>query len=182
MKTKKLKIHQKIGVIATMLACLIPFSTATALDNKPPKINEKPPKYEKSSVGRGFVTLKTKEGKPVYAVVHQYDTDDKSEMSGYEIKGIDIIEYKLLVKDAEGNTVFDKHPYIVITRDESGYVKTEYVDNGKEKDGIFDEVNELKGLNIKMDEFPITQHRVWTPEKERQEQKKKPNNITEFDC
>ncbi len=145
------KIKNLIGII-TLLAGAA--TVATALDTNLPDY-----KSLSNLVGQGSGYVKTKEGNYVKCLYFHHDRDLYNPVSKSS-KGVDLIEYRLLKLTEIGRPMWDKHPYIIIVDDDfDGFADREFVDNGEVKDGIFDEVNDLKGNGINMNHFDHKSYR-----------------------
>ena len=74
--------------------------------------------------------------------------------------GVDLIEYRLMMVNEEGHWIWDKNPYIVVVDDDfDGYADREFIDNGEVKDGVFDEVNDIKDKKLHLDKFDHKRYR-----------------------
>ena len=121
-----------------------------------------PPEYKKLSrlVGQGYDYVADKEGNLRACMFLHYDRNEDSGWREGGFGGVDLIEYRLMILNEEGHWIWDKHPYIVVADDDfDGYADREFIDNGEEKDGIFDEVNDLKDKKLEMDNFNHKKYR-----------------------
>jgi len=137
---------KKIKGLVAVLAFLTTATTASALDTTLPE-------YGRGTVGQGYKYVMTKEGKAMFCVHLDHDRNGDAGYYGNGFEGIDVIEYKVIKQTDEGIGL-EKHPYIVIVDDDfDGWADREFIDNGKVRDGIFDEVNDLKDEKINMNSF-----------------------------
>jgi len=153
---KKIKTLTAIVAVLAGLSISAPAKTST--------VDTNPPEYKKLSrlVGQGYVYVRDGD-KYLSCMFFDYDRNKDSGWTGGKFGGVDLIEYRKLIKK-DDYIIWDKHPFIVIVDDDfDGYADREFIDNGKEKDGVFDEVNDLRDKKISMDDFDHRNYR--TPDK-----------------
>jgi len=132
---------KKIKTLATVAAFLASTSLASALDTKPPEY-----KPLTNLIGQSFKNVETKDGSVVRCIFFKYDRNSDSKP--------DLLEVRLLKPTKEGYQTWDKHPYMFFVDDDfDGYADRWFIDNGKEKDGIYDRVEDLTDLNLSMEEL-----------------------------
>jgi len=116
-----------------------------------------PPEYKplKRMIGNGRVFVATEKITDYfYYLVYDVNKDCgwKEEYHGFG--GRDLIEYRRMVFNDAGRPIWESEPTILIIDDDfDGYADRALIDNGSEKDGIYDEVLDLKNKKIKMDDF-----------------------------
>ena len=130
-----------IKTLATAVAFLASASLASALDTKPPEY-----KPLTNLIGQAFKNVAKKDGSIVRCIVFPYDRQGDSE--------IDLLEFRVLKTTKEGYQTWEEHPYILFVDDDfDGYADRLFIDHGKVRDGVFDDVQDLKNSNISMEEI-----------------------------
>lgn len=121
--------------MATIIAFFASASLATALNTNSPEYepfkNVMAPSYERIKIGENFMGC----------MVSDYDRN-----GDYKV---DLVETRVLKQTKEGHVMWEDNPYSLFVDDDfDGFADRFFMD--KERDGIFEYVEDLKGKNLVM--------------------------------